>query len=45
MLGYKNDQQPHYWCHLMTLGVQVRLLIFWHEYVATGVNQAYGASF
>ena len=28
-----NDQQLHHYCHLMTLGVQVRLLISWHQYV------------
>ena len=27
MLGYIDDK-----CHLMTLGVQVHLLISWHEY-------------
>ena len=33
VLGYTNDQQLHHQCHLMTLGAQVCLLIFWHEYV------------
>jgi hypothetical protein len=33
MLGYTNDQQNHHECHLMTLGVQVRLLISRDEYV------------
>jgi hypothetical protein len=32
MLGYSVDQQLHHECHLMTLGVQVRLLISWHEF-------------
>ena len=32
-LGYTSDQQLHHLCHLMTLGVQVCLLIFWYEYV------------
>ena len=27
MLGNTDDKQLHYQCHLMTLGVQVRLLI------------------
>ena len=31
MLGYTNDQRLHYHCHLMTLGIQVCLLISWHE--------------
>ena len=26
-LGYINDQQLHHMCHLITLGIQVRLLI------------------
>ena len=33
MLGYTNDQQLHAECHLMTLGVQVHLLIYWHKCV------------
>ena len=33
MLGYTNDQHLHHKCHLMTLGIQVHLLIAWHEYV------------
>jgi hypothetical protein len=33
MLGYINDQL-HHKCHLMTLSVQLRLLISWHEYVS-----------
>ena len=33
VLGYTNGQQLHHKCHLMTLGVQVHLLIYWHEYV------------
>jgi hypothetical protein len=33
MLGYTNDQQLHAECHLLTLGVQVLLLISWHERV------------
>ena len=32
MLGYIDGQQLHHECHLMTLDVQVRLLIFWLEY-------------
>ena len=32
MLGY-TKQQLHHKCHLMTIGVQVRLLLSWHEYV------------
>jgi hypothetical protein len=31
MLCYTNDQQLHHKFHLMTLGVQVCLLISWHE--------------
>ena len=30
MLDYTNDQQPHHYDHLMTLGIQVHLLIYWH---------------
>ena len=26
LIGYINNQELHYQCHLMTLGVQVRLL-------------------
>ena len=33
MLGYTYDRQLHHYCHLMTLGVQVQLLISCHEYV------------
>jgi hypothetical protein len=34
MLGYTNDhQQRNQSCHLMTLGIQMHLQIFWHEYV------------
>jgi hypothetical protein len=33
MLGYNNEQQLHYLCHCMTLGIQVHLLISWHKYV------------
>ena len=33
MLGYIVDEQLHHKYHLMTLGVQVRLLITWHVYV------------
>ena len=33
MLGYTNDQQLHHYFHLMTFGIQVRLLTSWHEYV------------
>ena len=33
MMGYIDDEQLQYKCHLMTLGVQVRLLISWHGYV------------
>ena len=33
MLGYTNDQQLHHCCYFMTLGVQVHLLIYLHEYV------------
>ena len=33
MLGYNNDSQLHHKYHLKTLGVQVHLLISWHEYV------------
>ena len=32
MLGYTNDQQLHHQCHLMTIGVQVRLLISCYDY-------------
>jgi hypothetical protein len=33
MLGYTNGQQHSHKCHLTTLGIQVCLLISWHEYV------------
>ena len=33
MLGCTNDEQVHQKCQLMTLGIQVRLLISWHEHV------------
>ena len=33
MLGNIDDQQLHHSCHLVTLGVQVCLLISWHEHV------------
>ena len=32
MLGYTINQQVPDYCHLLTLGVQVRLLTSWHEY-------------
>ena len=33
MLGYVYDQHLHHQCYLMSLDIQVRLLICWHEYV------------
>ena len=33
MLGYIDDLRIHHKCDLMILGIQVRLLISWHEYV------------
>ena len=33
ILSYTNDQQFHHQRHLMIVGVQVHLLISWHEYV------------
>jgi hypothetical protein len=33
VLGYTNDQQLDHYCHPMTLGIQVRLLIHEHEFV------------
>jgi hypothetical protein len=38
MLGDTNSQQLHYWCRLITVGVQLRLLTSWNEYV----QQCYG---
>ena len=32
-LGYTADQQLHRECHLITFGIQVHLLIYWHDYV------------
>lgn len=29
---YIDDKQPHHKCQLMTIGVQVRSLMSWHEY-------------
>jgi hypothetical protein len=33
MLGYTNDQQLYCKCPLVTLGIQVHLLLYGHEYV------------
>ena len=33
MLGYTYNQQVHYLCDLVALGIQVCLLLTWHEYV------------
>ena len=32
MLGYIDDEQLHHKCDLMALGIQMSLLISWHEY-------------
>jgi len=37
MLGHTIDQQLHDQCHVMTLGVRLRLLISCHEYVQYNV--------
>ena len=33
LLGYTHDQQFQHYCHLVTLGIQMCLLVSWHEYV------------
>ena len=33
MLSYTKYQQLHHECHLMTFGVQVSFLVYWHVYV------------
>jgi hypothetical protein len=33
MVGYARYQQHHHQCHVMTLGIQVHLLIYWFEHV------------
>ncbi len=33
MLSNINDEQLHKWCHFMTIDIQVRVLVYWHEYV------------
>ena len=35
ILRYTNGQQPDYYCHLMTLGIPMHLLLSWREYVST----------
>ena len=32
MLVHMDDYQPHHKCHVMTLGIEVRLLTCWYEY-------------
>ena len=38
MLGNTDDQRLHHYNQLMTLGIQVPLLISWHEYVQQCYN-------